>query len=182
MRKLSFIQEFAGEYLLKIQAKKVVRELRANNFEHAKTIGIVYDAIDQIQHKKVTAFADTIMKSYGTNVQLVGFVSNAENRAAFSGQFGCKYITKQDFTWYGDEQNCIISDFIKTPFDILIDLTVETIFPIQYITTLSTASFKVGRLTEKNMNYDLLIDIKNDITIDILIEQIQVYLSMIKVK
>jgi len=182
MRKLSFIQEFAGAYLLKIQARKVVRNLRASDFDHAKTIGIVYDAIDQEQHKKVVTFADMLMKTHQVNVQLVGFVSNAELRTAFSGQFGCKYITKADFTWYGDEQNCIISDFIKTPFDILIDLTVETIYPIQYITVLSTASYKVGRLIEDKMDYDFMIDIKKDPTIDNLIYQIQVYLAMIKVK
>ncbi|HON52279.1 MAG TPA: hypothetical protein PLS12_03665 [Bacteroidales bacterium] len=181
MRKLQFVQEFIGSYLLKIQAKKVVRELQACNFEHAKTIGIVYDAIDQEQHKKVASFAAMLMETYGSQVQMVGFVSNAELTSAFSGQFGCKYITKKDFTWYGDEQNCIISDFIKTQFDILIDISVESIYPLLYITQLSTAKFKVGRFCDKNMHLDLLIDVKNNESIDYLINQIHVYLSMIKV-
>jgi hypothetical protein len=182
MRKLSFIQEFIGSKLLKYNAKKVVRHIHANNFEHAKTIGIIYDAIDQNQHKKITTFADSIMKNYGITVQMVGFVSNAELRTAFSGQFGCKYVTKKDFSWYGIGENSIITDFINTPFDILIDISVETIYPLHYMTTLSVAGFKVGRYIEENMHFDLMIDIQKENNIDYLIEQIHIYLSMIKVK
>ena len=71
MRKLHFVQEFIGAYLLKIQAKKVSRSLQACNFEYAKTIGIVYDAIDQEQHKKVANFAAMLMKTHNCQVQMV---------------------------------------------------------------------------------------------------------------
>jgi hypothetical protein len=182
MRKLSFIQEFIGSILLPYKAKKVERKLQLCNFETAKTIGIVYDALDQEHHKKIAGFIDLLLKTYAVQVHAVGFVLNAELRTAFSGQNGCKYITQKDFTWYGDEQNSIISDFISTPYDMLLDLSIETTYPMLYLTRLSKASFKVGRYIENDMRYDLMIDVKKHETIDYLIEQIHVYLSMIKVK
>ncbi|MCB0410113.1 MAG: hypothetical protein KDD29_07825, partial [Flavobacteriales bacterium] len=74
-----------------------------------------------------------------------------------------------------------VTNFIEKPFSILIDLNTEDCFPLEYISTLSKAKFKVGA----NGNYrdeecDLTIDISQNKSLDYLIIQIKHYLKMIQ--
>lgn len=179
MKRMSFLQETIGKYLLAISAKQTNRTVVSSNFTTAKSIGIIYDAIDQDMHQKVAAFGDAIMKSYNSNVSMLGFMSNPELKSCFAGQFGCKHFSKQDFTWYGTANNVIITDFINSPFDILIDLSVDSIYPLQYVSKLSQAMFKIGRL-DPNFTLDMMIDIEKEKNIDYLMNQIHTYILMLK--
>ena len=56
----------------------------------------------------------------------------------------------------------VTDKFIKEPFDILIDLSLENYYPIQYNTALSPAKFKAGRYTQDDPYLDLMIDIEKE--------------------
>lgn len=182
MRKLGIIQEFFGKMLMRKRAKKLVRTPKATNLDLAERIGIVYDANSQKNHRAIVSFAQEIAAINSAQVHLLGFLTNEEYKSSFSGQFGCKYITKKDFNVFGIPRSHVITDYMKQPFDILIDCTTIAIYPINYISILSKATFKVGRLSDKTMHLDLLIDVKNHGSVEYLISQIRVYLSMIHIK
>ena len=78
--------------------------------------------------------------------------------------------------------NDAVKQFASHKFDILLDITTDTVYPIQYIVRTSNASYKVGRFIEDDMQYDLMLDTKEENTIPNLITQINVYLTKIKTK
>ena len=54
----------------------------------------------------------------------------------------------------------LIQEFADEPFDMLIDLSMEVIFPLQYVLAKSTAKFKVGRQNDSSEDYyDLMINL-----------------------
>jgi len=181
VKKLGFIQEFIGSKLLAIKSKKVTRLKKTQSLNSAKNIGILFDAIDPKQQKRVVDFVDILIKKHGMQVQTLGFVSNPELISAFHGQNGFKYFSKKDFNWYGSIENVLVQDFINEPFNIFIDLSLESSYPLEYITSLTQANFTVGQFNESKLSYDFMIDIKKDYTLDNLIKQIHIYLSMIQV-
>ncbi len=75
-----------------------------------------------------------------------------------------------------DEQRM---NFTEKTFDILFDLSMNDYFPVVYLTTLSRASFKVGRYRETGSDNDFMIDIRNEFTVEFLIEQIKNYVSIL---
>lgn len=181
VKKLGFIQELIGKKIVSFKAKRHVRVTRAHNLDSAKTIGIIFDANDQNTHKKVVEFTDILIKKHALHVETIGFVSNKNLLTVFQGQVGFLYCTKHDFSWYGTARSKFLQDFITKDFDILINTTTAPSYPFEYITQLSNAHFRVGQYTETTKNHDLMIDIRKDKTIEYLITQILVYLSMIQV-
>jgi hypothetical protein len=71
--------------------------------------------------------------------------------------------------------------FIKTHFDVLIDINFKKQFPLVYITSLSEAGLKVGLADSdpETSPFDLMISLKNPVTIDSYLEQVLYYLEMI---
>lgn len=156
------------------------RKRSASNFEVAHSIGIIFNATNQASFEKASAFAQTIIAK---NIQVlnIGFVDNKEQLSFFTDKKGTKFFSRKNLNWWGKPKNPSVDYFIEKPFDILIDLSLIESYPIQYIVGLSQAKMKVGKFLDKNSYYDLMIDIKKEPTLDNLIKQVGVYLSMFKV-
>ena len=183
MKKVGIIQESLGKFLLSLRTSRNDRKPKVYTFENAKTIGILYNVSNKEAHQRVAEYADYICKSHsGVKVKMLGFLALPELEKCLATTVPTDYFSSNDFTWSGSLQRSKAYDFAKERFDILLDLTTETIYPIQYIQLLSKASYKVGRYIENDLPHDLLIDIKNENTIAYLITQINVYLTKIKVK
>jgi hypothetical protein len=67
---------------------------------------------------------------------------------------------------------------MKKDFDLLFDLSLKDLFPVRYMTEISPATCKVGRYMESG-RYDLMIDVRENESVDYLIEQIRHYLPML---
>jgi hypothetical protein len=68
-----------------------------------------------------------------------------------------KIFTKSDLTWYG-KPNCEdVNKFMTQKFDVLIDMSRSSEYVYRYISTLSTAKFKIGGLQYKNDPFDLIL-------------------------
>ena len=183
MKKIGVIQESLGKFLLSLRTSRNDRTPKVYTFENAKTIGIIYNAVDKDTHQRVANFAEFISKTHsGIKVAMLGFLTLPELEKCLPTTVPTDYFSSDDFTWTGRLQRGKALDFSKKRFDILLDLTTETTYPILYVQLLSKASYKVGRYIENDLRYDLLIDTKNENTIAYLITQINVYLTKIKVK
>lgn len=181
MKKLGVIQEYLGSMLLSFRTKWNDRKPKVFTFDNAKSIGIVYDAPNKTFIKKVTDYAETLIQEHpDMQITTLGFLPKAENFALTHQQINEEFFTANDFTWSGRLQKSCASEFVKKEFNILIDLTTDTSYPIQYVVLASAASYKIGRYV-KDLRYDLMIDTKNENTIEYLITQINVYLAQIKV-
>ena len=74
-----------------------------------------------------------------------------------------------------------VNRFIQKPFSILIDLNFDNCFPIEYISTLSNAKFKVGANgLYRDSICDMVISLEENKKLKYLIIQLKHYLKMIK--
>ncbi|MGM0621337.1 MAG: DUF6913 domain-containing protein [Bacteroidota bacterium] len=68
-------------------------------------------------------------------------------------------ITSKDLNWLGLPKPGPIDDFIETQFDVLFNIALEQNLVLDYITSLSRASFKIGWSPQKSNFFDLNINI-----------------------
>jgi hypothetical protein len=63
----------------------------------------------------------------------------------------------------------------------LIDINFDRVFPLQYITNLSSASFKVGLFYSEadSLTFDLMMEIKKPVQVETYLTQVIHYLEMI---
>ena len=176
------IKQNAGEFLLKQKLSSVSRKKKLTNLNEAKSITIVYNVTSQTTFRTVK----TLVKDLSTKqrqVMALGFINRKSIPnycvAANSGY----YFNLRDLNWYGGPKNDYLKEFIRKEFDILIDLTMEDVYILKYITGLSKAKLKVGRYSKKHENYfDLMINLKESSTMEDFIEHVLHYLLILKRK
>lgn len=181
MAKVSGIKEIIGQILLKQKYKKQKRVRAISNLDSAQTVGIIFNANSQASYDRASQFANFLMNSKEIQVFAIGYVDDKRMLQFFADKKGFKFFSKRNLNFVGKPQNSSVDFFIDKQFDILIDLSIEDFYPIQYIVALSKAKLKVGRFIEGDNYYDFMIDIKKDNTLDNLINQIELYLSIVNV-
>ena len=83
----------------------------------------------------------------------------------------------------GQRQRLLLARAFYKEFDILIDLTLEDVFVLQYVTGLSRSKLKVGRYSKIHENYfDLMISLKGSTTMEEYIDHVLHYLLILKQK
>jgi hypothetical protein len=68
-----------------------------------------------------------------------------------------KIITRSDLTWYRKPKGENINKFILQRFDVLIDMSRSSDYVYKFISSLSTAKFKIGGIQYKNDPFDLIL-------------------------
>ncbi len=194
-----------GHFVLNRTLKKIIRIRKINNFDSAKTLGIVFNATHQNNYEKIKNFI-SFLSDYDLKVLAIGFVNDNKIPDNYLYYTGFNFFSKKNLNWYFKPRDPDVDKFIDKQFDILIDFSLGDYFPVQYIVGLSKAKFKVGRLSEKNNYYDLMIalekykkpevltdiekskklylniDVEKENKLDFFIEQVKHYLSIINKK
>lgn len=165
-----------GTKILRTKVKKLKRQRGVFNFDNAKTVGIVFNATKQDSFDIANNFVQ-FLEHKSITVKTLGFVDSKEVRDFYRETVNTKYFSKKNLNFYGKPKNLNVDKFIDESFDILIDLSLTDEYPIIYISALSKAKFKVGRLNGKVEHLDFMIDISKAPNYTYLIEQIKRYLS-----
>jgi hypothetical protein len=179
MEFLENIKEKVGSYILTNKIKSVKRTKSLYSLDTAKEIGIIIHATDSKVYEAVCNFIKYLTERK-IKVASLSYIEKKEVLDLYSLQLGMLYFTNSDLNWYYKPKNHNTDDFINARFDILIDLSLEEVFPLQYIVNLSRAKYKVGRFTSEESVYDLMINLKKENNVEFLIEQITHYLKIIK--
>ncbi len=145
-----------GHFVLNRTLKSIIRKREVNNFDSAKTIGIVFNATQQNSYECIKNFI-SFLSDYDLKVLAIGFVNDNKIPDNYLYYKGFTFFSKKNLNWYFKPNDEDVDKFIDKQFDILIDFSLENYYPVQYIVGLSKAKFKVGRLSEKNNYYDLMI-------------------------
>lgn len=178
---MSGLKESIGNFVLNYKLKRFTRNRGVYNLDTAKTIGVIFNGTNQQTYEIARSFIKYLMAGE-IKVEALGFVNSKEVLDFYSYQTGVSFFSKKNLNWYNKPKNPVIDEFIAKDFDILLDLTIETDFPIKYIVSLSKAKFKVGRLIEGADYLDFMIDISKNKKHIYLVEQINHYLSLINKK
>ncbi len=149
--------------------------------DSVRTVGIIF-------HQKNDASFDAVqgiireLKETGKKVSVIGYIDANFIPEFYRIRKGFHFFCKQDINWYSIPEPAFVEDFIRERFDLLIDLSIEDHFPLEYIFALSTARFKAGKFVQGSDHADLSIDIGSNRDVFYLTQQIKHYLSLINTK
>jgi len=150
-----------GERIINSRLKKIERNPFVCNIEQAKSIGIIFNATQQISFEIVK---DLVKKLSGKNheIEVLGYVDTKQLIDHYLYRKGFEFFTRKQLNWYFKPIEENVQSFIKKPFDLLLDLSLDNPYPLKYIVAFSEAKFKVGRYSENCKYLDLMIDISKE--------------------
>lgn len=172
--------------MLKSAAKKLIRNAAFHNYSSAKSAVVVFDASKQEDVTTIRKFIKDL-ESKGLKVEAIGFEDAKEISDFNQAHPLINYVSNQQLNWYLKPNSPEALTFLEKPFDILIDLSLDTQFSIQYLVALSKAQFKVGCVkTSKNPElqevnyYDFMLQLNKQKELKFLLKQLEHYLGLIK--
>jgi hypothetical protein len=178
---MSFIQNIKQQFtnrIIKGKLNKNPRKKEFHNLESAKTIGILFDTLDDKNYPTVKKFSEDLSKK-GYKVKSVGWI-DANELPDFGVAQKIIFYTNKDVKWTGEPIIEELNEFMNTRFDLLFILSDSNHKSFRYIAELSKASCKVGALSEQSDRLDLMIDQGKNKSIDKLIKESLNYLTLIK--
>ncbi|GAB4320909.1 MAG: hypothetical protein Kow00127_13240 [Bacteroidales bacterium] len=177
---LEWFRKIWGNWQLSRKAGKVERRKRWNGLENATSIAIIYQVTGKDLFDAVKELSKRLVGK-GKEVVVIGYVESDEIPDYCVAANVGYYFTGNDLNWYGAPKSDYLHSFIRKPFDLLIDLSVEERYITRYLTTLSPSSLKVGPdLPHTQPVLDMMIRLEKPGRPEIYILEILKYLSMIK--
>ena len=131
------------------------------NINDAKSIGIIYNATEYVSFEIIRNLVKDLSQD-ARKVAVLGYVDSKKLIDHYLYRKGFDFFSKNELNWYSRPVSPVVEEFIKEPFDLLINLSLEDYFPIRYITALSPARFKTGRFSPDDVYLDLMIDIEKE--------------------
>jgi hypothetical protein len=169
-----------GTALLAKKMASTKRHLDYSNFSLVKKIGIVWDATNTEEFSALTRF---IQKMHERNIEvsILGYFSGKNLPDQYTALRYLTCIKRNELNFLFQPVSTEATAFISNRFDIVIDINFKNILPLQYISSLSNAAFKVGLFEPKTDNkpFDLMMEIKQPVDIENYLNQIIQYLEMI---
>ena len=179
MKLFDNIRVSAGQYFFKKDLAKVIRNKSVINLDEAKSIGLIYNASDEKTHLIVCDFVK-YLQDEKKNVKALGYAAYNQLPHYCFPKLSYDYFIKRDLNWYFKPSTLRINDFINTEFDIIIDFSLEEVFPLLYIMALSKAKYKVGRYNEKYAAiFDFMLNVDNTVSLKDFLKEVTHYLNIL---
>jgi hypothetical protein len=147
-----------GYKILRRKMQHLQRQRKVTTLESAQKIGLIFNATETSIFDPIKNFIE-----YLTNKNIEVFPLGIVNSNTLVDQYlfrkGYYFLTRKQLNWYYKPTDPYVETFINQPFDILIDLSIEQYYPIQYLAGLSKAKFKIGIYSSNNEIHDFMINI-----------------------
>jgi hypothetical protein len=169
-----------GESILRKKMSRMKRARFKSNISKARSIGMVWDATNPEEFAVLSQFHQK-MNERNIELKILGYFPGKELPDKFTA---IRYLTcfkNQDINFFYKPILPEADSFIKTRFDILIDVNFKKLFPLKYISSLSMAGFKVGIFENESVNppYDLMMELNKNTDLNTYLTQVVHYLEMI---
>jgi len=148
------------------------------NFENSQVIGVVFKTDTQGDFEIVKKFLHFLTEQNNKVVALC-YVDYKRVPDYYFLRKGFNFFSRKDLSFFFLPKTSFIYDFIEKSFDMLIDLSIDKSFPLFFISSLSKAKFKIGKLQEGYNCFDVMIDTSRENTVQSLIEQIKHYVPVL---
>jgi hypothetical protein len=168
-----------GDVILKNKIARTKRKIYYSNIDQVKNIGIVWDASKVDDFACLTRFYNK-MHEGKTEVKILGYFPGKNLPNQYTAVRYLTILKQEELNIFYHPVSTEINTFVNNRFDVLIDLNFKKLLPLQYISSLSKAGFKVG-LFESEAGYapfDLMMELKNPNVEDYLNHVVH-YLEMI---
>ncbi len=174
------IKEWLGRRALLKEAKPDRRPV-AKNLGQSVKVGIIYFVADETAHNQVRNYVKKIKEELGiTKIMALGYFDQKETPFYLHAKLNFDVFCVKNLNWYRIPSGNVVQNFISEEYDVLIDLTVRDMLPLQYVLAKSKARFKVGRLSDTNAHFlDMMVDTAGADSLPQLIANLNRYLMMI---
>lgn len=152
--------------VLKKKAAAITRKVRISPPDQLKKVGILWLESDI----KAFTYIQEQFRSKSTIIRHLCFSVTINTNDS-------NLVTKKDFTWLGFPKTGIAETFMDAEFDLLINLTTIPCNPLDIITVLSPASFKIGWDKDHSGYFDMSVNVSKQPDSLYLAEQIMIYLK-----
>jgi hypothetical protein len=169
-----------GDVILrnKIAGKK--RKAHYSNINQVKNIGIVWDASKIDDFVCLSRFYQK-MHENKTDVKILGYFDGKNLPNQFTAIRYLSIVKKEELNLFYHPVSADTHTFVNNRFDVLIDINFKKLLPLQYISSLSNAGFKVGLFDSETIDtpFDLMMDLKGPVNVEDYLNHIVHYLEMI---
>lgn len=162
---IKHLQEPLAQINLKRQSKK---------YQEIQSLGILVcpESIEDLEH--IRAFENTL-KQEGKKSKVLVFSNTKETPRSL--EFAA--FNKKDLNWYDVPSGHHPEQFLAQKFDLLISIHRGDCLPLQYISALSKAHFRIGPQTDIADCYDLNLGENPIEQIDSFIQQVRTFLMVL---
>ena len=182
---MSFIAKIKLFFLnraIKKELRKVNRKVQIFNLDQAKSIGVVYGGSTENDFSRAAGLIRHL-NAQEKMVKSIGLVKHKEKPHYLPPKLSYNYITLADLNWFGKPQGEFVNDFIKYPFDILINLDLTLDDRLRYVVSLSNAKFKIGLYNEDYKDiYDFMLEGIEANKVSLFIKELLHYLEIFNKK
>ena len=175
---LKFRQNIAT-WFLRRKVKKQSRQNKSVGYKEARKIGILYDASREQDYLLIKKLVHDLREEH-KEVLALGYINAKKLPKNTFIKLGLDFITKKNLNWYKKPVSQTATNFTKEKFDVLINLNIESAYPLRYIAAASHATFKIGRFNKNNKGFcDFMLQVEKNTELKDLIEQSMHYLKII---
>jgi hypothetical protein len=170
-----------GRAILQRRMSKNKRVVQYTNFVNVRTIGIVWDASNLSEFASLNRFHQKMQDAH-IDVRIFGYFSGKILPDQYTALRYLVCIRKDELSRFYLPESKEATDFINTPFDVLIDINLTKELALTYVTSLSKAKIRIG-LFEKGsakQPYEIMLELNPPIDIDNYLAEVIKYLEMIK--
>ncbi len=152
---------------------------KAVPFREVKLAGILFDA-DEPNNEQVIKKLMQQLQQQNIKVEVLGYIPKLpKNR----GKVIFDYFTEKEVSMALVPQQSVLNSYAEKPFDVLLNLYTTEILPLEYISAVSKATFRIGKyIAGKDYYCDMMISLKETDTLENLIEQTLHYLNQINLQ
>lgn len=147
------------------------------SWQDVKHLGILYHCQSEKDFKQIKAFVESLPEKM--HVSTLGYTDNKEPEDYQIQPEPYHFFCRADLNWYEKPASDTVANFIQTPFDLLINLSPESVLPLDFALTMSHARLIAGQRTE-GQQHDIMIDADPAAPKTFILEQIVRYMKMIK--
>ena len=122
----------------------------------AQTVALIFDATKLENRKMIDDFADKL-RIEGKKVTIFGFYDDKLEPTGFTFRF----FNQKNVSWKGIPTGEEVGRFLEEKFDLLYDCSLGESLPLEWISALSNARFKIGPAIHDWIHYDLIVGGKN---------------------
>lgn len=172
------IRQKIGNSILHRKLRNRERKKGIFNFTTSKNIGVVFKTDTQSDFELVKRFLQ-FLSDQDNKVVALCFVDSKKVPDYYLLRKGFNFFSRAELSFFFLPKSQVILDFVERPFDMLIDLSIDSNFPLFYISNLSKARFKIGKQKKQQNQFDVMIDISKNNTVESLIDQIKHYVPVL---
>ena len=172
------IRQRIGNSILRRKLRNRKRSKAIFNFSTSKNIGVIFKTDTQSDFELVKKFLQ-FLSDQDNKVVAVCYIDDKKVPDYYLLRKGFNFFSRAELSFFFVPRMPFILDFIDKPFDMLIDLSADSNFPLYYISKLSKAKFKIGKQKNQQDQFDVMIDTRKNNTVEALIAQIKHYVPVL---